>query len=391
MLIRLSSPFRCFNRDDQERFCLHPFAWGLSTGLVVATLALGASAWVSGHAWADEHATESVAPQEQPQSDGPIRYERIDYTTEDGPVRGFVGFVDLSDRRVDVVVTEPMSGKQKQEVADEHPAAEAVLTATDAWATEHDLMLAVNANFYGIVHRPEGLADVIGLSVSDGQTISEIREYEGQPDPVAAFTRQRRLVIAPGDKALLRQTVDGVAGVGASSRSATPGTLLVTDGENTGITSRVDPTRRHPRTAIGVDKLGQKVIIVVIDGRQPDHSIGINLPDLADLMIKYGADDAINLDGGGSSSFVYRQVIDQAVKPTSSDKSKEDKHYKLIVNSPSDGHFRKVANHLGFRLVHRGSQIEGDQDGQAKRVRLTEHESEVENHSTETVKPNPAS
>ena len=57
---------------------------------------------------------------------------------------------------------------------------------------------------------------------------------------------------------------------------------------------------RHPRTAAGVTKDG-KILLLEVDGRIPDYSNGATLVDLAKMMIKLGADRALNLDGGGSS------------------------------------------------------------------------------------------
>jgi len=89
-----------------------------------------------------------------------------------------------------------------------------------------------------------------------------------------------------------------------------------------------------PRTAIGLDGSGQKLIIVVIDGRQPLYSQGATLAELAEIMLYYGADTAMNLDGGGSSTLVVQGALDPRV-----------------LNSPIDnnipGRERAVGNHLG--------------------------------------------
>lgn len=72
--------------------------------------------------------------------------------------------------------------------------------------------------------------------------------------------------------------------------------------------------RRHPRTAIGISRDGRKLYFAVVDGRQVG-SVGVTLDELANLMVRLGAYDAINLDGGGSSTMVVNG---------------------RIVNSPSD-------------------------------------------------------
>ena len=79
-----------------------------------------------------------------------------------------------------------------------------------------------------------------------------------------------------------------------------------------------------PRTAFGIDKNG-RYIILVADGRQGFYSTGLTLQELAATMQKLGAVDAMNLDGGGSTSLVVKGKV---------------------INRPSDGYERRVANAL---------------------------------------------
>jgi hypothetical protein len=60
---------------------------------------------------------------------------------------------------------------------------------------------------------------------------------------------------------------------------------------------------RHPRTAIARLKSG-RVLLATVDGRQPGVSAGMSLAELADLLLEFGASEAINLDGGGSTTMV---------------------------------------------------------------------------------------
>lgn len=68
---------------------------------------------------------------------------------------------------------------------------------------------------------------------------------------------------------------------------------------------------RHPRTAAGLTKEGT-ILLLVVDGRIPNYSNGATLVDLAEIMIKNGADRAVNLDGGGSS-VVYTKKGDEFI------------------------------------------------------------------------------
>lgn len=89
---------------------------------------------------------------------------------------------------------------------------------------------------------------------------------------------------------------------------------------------------RHPRTAIGYND--KQIILAMVDGRQPGWSIGMTLSELACLMQELGCTDALNLDGGGSTTAWVRGKV---------------------VNRPSDGRERLIANGVLVRsLAPRG-------------------------------------
>ena len=60
----------------------------------------------------------------------------------------------------------------------------------------------------------------------------------------------------------------------------------------------------HPRTAFGLSCDKRYLFLLVVDGRQPGYSLGADLNDLCDMMFAAGASDAINMDGGGSTTMV---------------------------------------------------------------------------------------
>ncbi len=63
---------------------------------------------------------------------------------------------------------------------------------------------------------------------------------------------------------------------------------------------------RHPRTIVGLTNGGRRVLLVTVDGRQPGYSAGMTLRESAALMLALGAREAINLDGGGSTTMVFQ-------------------------------------------------------------------------------------
>tara|TARA_Y100001968_G_scaffold92788_1_gene83417 strand:- start:3723 stop:5408 length:1686 start_codon:yes stop_codon:yes gene_type:complete len=73
-------------------------------------------------------------------------------------------------------------------------------------------------------------------------------------------------------------------------------------------------TRRNPRTAIGETAAGD-ILLITVDGRQPGYSAGMSINEMRRLMAGLGAVNAINLDGGGSTTMV---VNDEVVNSPSS-------------------------------------------------------------------------
>ncbi|MDK2931606.1 MAG: hypothetical protein PWR07_1737 [Bacillota bacterium] len=111
-----------------------------------------------------------------------------------------------------------------------------------------------------------------------------------------------------------------VHAIGGGPRLVKDGKVHITSGEER---FKADvAVGRAPRTAAGVTFDG-KLLLVAVTGRQAYHSIGVTLEELANLMIELGAKDAMNLDGGGSSTMVVRDYV---------------------MNTPSDGRERRVAD-----------------------------------------------
>ena len=67
-------------------------------------------------------------------------------------------------------------------------------------------------------------------------------------------------------------------------------------------------TERHPRTMIGVDGRGG-AWLVAVDGRQPGYSMGMTFKELQQLALRLRLRDALNLDGGGSTTMVVGDAI----------------------------------------------------------------------------------
>lgn len=109
------------------------------------------------------------------------------------------------------------------------------------------------------------------------------------------------------------------------------GTLLVKDGAEAKFTHTTGLGGYNPRTAMGTSADGKKVYLVTVDGRQKGGK-GLTLSGMASLMIELGCYNAINFDGGGSTTYVSKAYDEAAV---------------TLKNSVSDGSMRKVTDGVG--------------------------------------------
>ena len=200
-------------------------------------------------------------------------------------------------------------------------AMEAVGTDQDqAWSVVSDFarrtgaQIAINANFFS-------KTESCGVTAGDGRLWTAV--FEGCPMTIAFFRDGKASI--HDRKALAGSAMVPTAGLLAAV-SGRPGLV-----EN----ARPSPTIerfasiRHPRTALGLRKDGTLVILVA-DGRR-EQALGFTGPEMSEIFLHERVVDAINLDGGGSTT-LYIEAEGG------------------IQNRPSDGHERVVVNQLGFRL-----------------------------------------
>lgn len=116
---------------------------------------------------------------------------------------------------------------------------------------------------------------------------------------------------------------------GATLTTAIGAMPIILDGDHLQLDDKASTLA--PRTAVGISADGSTVYLVAVDGRS-SSSVGATLKSLAQIMTTLGAHDAVNLDGGGSTTLVARKPGNTATS---------------IRNSPSDGSQRSISTGLG--------------------------------------------
>ena len=206
--------------------------------------------------------------------------------TEPRPLRLHFMLVDLASPKVEAAVA-------VSDDPDGDGPAVAMLRRPIEFAKENDFFAAVNANaFMPLLDATEEENKRVwyvhkhvrpfGLPVDDGE------QRNGHDD------RRRPIWFDGGGLARVGKPEDGADPEQAAADWEGP--ILVTGGV-------VDDgnTNKHPRTLAGTDAKGERLLLVVAEGRKKGYSEGLTLKECGGLMLESGCTEAVNFDGGGSS------------------------------------------------------------------------------------------
>jgi exopolysaccharide biosynthesis protein len=218
-------------------------------------------------------------------------------------------------------------------VSVESAVGEAGVESVSDFSRRNNACLAVNGGYFlkrNDVHRP------IGLVVSNGSILNDATHRISNKDTRYEALRSALGINSTGDVEIAwvssrndsvfawadavpnqqgfpaRMLPRSMSSYWPVEQAVAAGPVLVVDGQiDVHIDSEIffdSPIpNTHPRTAAGITVNGD-LLIMVVDGRQA-ASRGVNLDELAGMMLSIGAVRAINLDGGGSSAFVVADSL----------------------------------------------------------------------------------
>lgn len=250
----------------------------------------------------------------------PVLQYRHLVKTEPRPLQIHAVRYDLRDREFEVaciVSTPDPDGAGPAETNLSHP---------ELTVTNRGLFVAVNTNPFVPVANALGItpksyihgwpADISGVAVEDGVRRS-VRDGSGCNFWIDSAGQP----VISGDEppADVRQAVGGFNIVLKDGVITVP----VSNGKNLA-----------PRSAVGFDQTRRWLWIVVIDGRQPGYSEGVDLHEVAEILQELGCSDGLNLDGGGSSALFLADTYAGPVR---------------LLNKPSGLLTRPIPVLLGIR------------------------------------------
>ncbi len=197
-------------------------------------------------------------------------------------------------------------------------------TANQEKSKGQDVLFACNGGFFQNAFG-DGLKLAEGVLIVDGERLSALGINGLGGADLGFFGVDAAGKCYVGDYSLLQTVCDdlqyAVGGCGVIHKDGKLNEIIY------GRSDALGETDTHPRTCVGMRENGD-LIFLVVDGRRPTYSKGMDLVDLGLLMQSYGVTDALNCDGGGSSTFV----------------SKDADGTLSVKNQPSDGSLRSVGD-----------------------------------------------
>jgi len=238
------------------------------------------------------------------------------------PTRLFVAVIDLTNRNLHLRVAP--AGPDP----DGSGPWQTTLMRPTKIAEREGMVLVVNGDFF----RARGVKDAEGTNATfRSATWSAVTGPAVSAGKVWSVSTNRRPCLAVDQSG--RATICHLTRPDTNFLEVVSGnTLLVESGNALPQTNQL----RHPRTAVGLDAKRERLVLMVVDGRKPGLAIGMTYAELAQEMIRLGCHDALNLDGGGSSVMAVR--------------APGAKEFR-ILNEPTDGRERAVANVLGVTIA----------------------------------------
>ncbi len=215
--------------------------------------------------------------------------------------------IDLRTPGLRFLVTPPVPGGPNGD--------ETKTETTRQFVAEQGAQIGINGGFFRLENgRESRWTNNLSLAASEGVIYSPFEKIKRNFEYALNISKDNRASIVKLGEAQPTAIYNAIAGHDP----------ILLGGKNVG-----NWLELHPRTAVGLNRDGTKLFMCVVDGRQPTYSMGMTTPELGELLKQYGVWNAINFDGGGSSTLVFDLY---------GDKDAGGKEIgPIVVNHPSGG------------------------------------------------------
>jgi Phosphodiester glycosidase len=256
------------------------------------------------------------------------KVERFNYPAQPGrenPMAGVIAIIDLSQPQIKLSVAladEQLKPNDAQCVS--------TLDTPTSIARKNNFAITLNASFFAAPKAEElegqkvhyfvgNCAAPVGWHVSSGKTFAK---------PANDKLRATLLIMDDGSVSIKAN----LANIPPKTRYAVSGNAMVLlDGA---IVADDKGGTRHPRSVAGLSADNKTLYLVAVDGRQAGYSLGANMYELGTLLKNIGAANAINLDGGGSTAMVIKDIRTGAFALANQPSEKSTEGFQLNMERP---------------------------------------------------------
>lgn len=248
-----------------------------------------------------------------------IVYQRIPKTTPRNIMLHIVT-VNLKEPSLKFFVT-PSTQKKPDDM-------EIEAETTSSFLLKHKLQVAINGSFFYPFYEKNPFdyyphsgerVNIVGEAISQGKKYSQAQSGWS----MLCISPQQEVSFEPFS--CPTNTLHALSGKQISLEEGKPAKQK----------DRNQDQQLFPITAVAMDKNREKLWFIIIDGRQPFYSEGATITDLSDIVIELGADQALLLDGGGSTTLVMG-------------KGEKARLLNSPIHTRIPGRQRPVANNLGI-------------------------------------------
>ena len=190
---------------------------------------------------------------------------------------------------------------------------DSTLITTSQFGVEKDAQIALNGSFFDV-----SKGGSVAYLESNGKVIARNRKYKEKWAKSDSLLNGA-IIVDPSGKLIIEKAKNESFYEKSDQEKAVlvSGPILLIDGKKISLENSEFVKKRHPRSCL-CETSNKSILFIAIDGRS-ENAAGMNLNETQELLLRLNCLNAINLDGGGSTTLWFN-----------------DGHEKGILNIPSD-------------------------------------------------------